>query len=59
MARVVTGIPMLTEFLKPNVRHFVDIEASEGGSGDGETIYSNSDGTLPRQKFILMLTFYE
>jgi hypothetical protein len=48
---------MLTEFLKANVRNFVDIEASEGA--DGETTDSNDDGMLPRPKYFLMLISYQ
>jgi hypothetical protein len=44
---------MLTEFLKANVRDFVDIEASEGA--DGETTESNDDGMSPSPNFFLML----
>jgi hypothetical protein len=48
---------MLTEFLKANVRDFIDIEASEGA--DGETTDSNDDGMLPRPNFWLKLISYQ
>jgi hypothetical protein len=49
---------MLTEFLKANVGDFLDLEASEGGSGFGETTDSDKDGMLQSQKIIFMLILY-
>ena len=49
---------MLTHLWKANVRDFVDIEALEGGSRDGETTDSNDDGKFLSQKFSLMSTSY-
>jgi hypothetical protein len=35
---------MLTQFMKGNARVFLDIEASEGGPGDGDSTDSSNDG---------------
>jgi hypothetical protein len=50
---------MLTQFLKANVGDFLDIEASEGDSGDGQTTDSDKEGMLPRPKIVLTLISYE
>ena len=42
---------MLTRFMKGDAQVFLDIEASEGGPGDGESTDSNHDGMRPCQKY--------